>query len=199
MLKCHTNNEKKYCNVMDSVNIDICSYLSSGFTFSLNKTSLKPWVIAEKNGVICSGHCTCMAALGETCTHVSALLFYTDAVVRVHTLKTPTQAAAYWKISLGIQGDDYKAAEDIDFTSAKKNQSLLNEEISFTAFSGVPVPDKTPRGKSRSTHVPNSTPLDVSNLFAMFALNNKQPAAMKIFKCHSKHFIYFDTMFLILI
>ena len=192
MLKCHTYNVKKYCKVIGTgsvILIYLFIFLQVLHSQSLNKTPLKPWVIAEKNGIICSAHCTCMAGLGETCTHVSALLFHTDAVIRVRNLKTPTQAAAYWKIPVGIQGDDYKAAKDIDFTSAKKKQSLLNEEISFTAFSGVPVPNKTPRGRSRSTHVPNPTPLDVSNMFAMFSLNNQQPAAMKIFKGHSKHFI----------
>ena len=35
-------------------------------------TSLKPWVAAEKGGTIISAHCTCMAGLGEACSHIAA-------------------------------------------------------------------------------------------------------------------------------
>ena len=59
----------------------------------LRATPLKPWIIAEKEGKILSGHCDCMAGLGETCTHVSALLFYVDTTVRIRDSKTVTEEA----------------------------------------------------------------------------------------------------------
>ena len=39
----------------------------------------QPWVTAEPKGTILAEHCTCMAGLGEFCSHVAALLFTLEA------------------------------------------------------------------------------------------------------------------------
>ena len=49
----------------------------------LNEKLLQPWVVVSQSGVVVSAHCDCMAGLAETCTHVGALLFKIEAVVRV--------------------------------------------------------------------------------------------------------------------
>lgn len=36
---------------------------------------LKPWVVIDKSGIVLCAHCTCMAGLGEVCSHVGAMLF----------------------------------------------------------------------------------------------------------------------------
>ena len=51
---------------------------------------LAPWFIAEKSGEILYVHCNCMAGLGESCSHVGALLFYVEAAVRIRESKTVT-------------------------------------------------------------------------------------------------------------
>uniref|UniRef100_A0A669BUI7 SWIM-type domain-containing protein n=1 Tax=Oreochromis niloticus TaxID=8128 RepID=A0A669BUI7_ORENI len=40
----------------------------------MNETALQPWVIVSTNGRVEAAHCTCMAGVAETCTHVAALL-----------------------------------------------------------------------------------------------------------------------------
>ena len=57
----------------------------------LNGTPLKPWVICETEGKILACHCNCMAGLGESCSHVGAILFDVDAVKRMRENKTVTQ------------------------------------------------------------------------------------------------------------
>ena len=37
--------------------------------------NLKPWIILYKNGTIAYAHCTCMAGLGEVCSHAAAIAF----------------------------------------------------------------------------------------------------------------------------
>ena len=46
------------------------------------ETPLQPWVIAESSGGLITSHCNCMAGLGETCTHVGAILFAVEFYVR---------------------------------------------------------------------------------------------------------------------
>lgn len=41
----------------------------------LNEKALVPWAIIQKDGKVLAAHCNCMAGLGESCTHISALLF----------------------------------------------------------------------------------------------------------------------------
>ena len=37
----------------------------------MNNKPLTPWVIVSKDGQIVSGHCNCMAGMGETCSHIA--------------------------------------------------------------------------------------------------------------------------------
>ena len=39
----------------------------------------QPWVTAEPKGTILAVHCTCMAGLGEVCSHVAVLLLTLEA------------------------------------------------------------------------------------------------------------------------
>lgn len=48
----------------------------------LNEPPLKRWVVCEDGGIILAGHCTCIAGLGEVCTHVSAILYAVESIVR---------------------------------------------------------------------------------------------------------------------
>ena len=40
----------------------------------ISATPVKPWVAEEEGGTIICAHCTCMAGLGEACSHIAALL-----------------------------------------------------------------------------------------------------------------------------
>ena len=62
----------------------------------LNEPPLLPWIIAEKNGKILCANCTCMAGLAEACTHIAALLFWVEMVIKIHNSKTVTDKQAYW-------------------------------------------------------------------------------------------------------
>ena len=48
-------------------------------------------VVSEKNGTILAAHCTCMAGLGEVCTHVAAVLFFESSAVEIRDSRTVTQ------------------------------------------------------------------------------------------------------------
>ncbi|KAI2645898.1 Leucine carboxyl methyltransferase 1 [Labeo rohita] len=52
----------------------------------LNEPPLKPWVIVSSAGKVECAHCTCMAGIAVTCTHVGALLFKLEVTDRLHLL-----------------------------------------------------------------------------------------------------------------
>ncbi|XP_041840869.1 uncharacterized protein LOC121639609 [Melanotaenia boesemani] len=89
---------------------------------SIRETPLEPWIIAEKSGRILGAHCTCKAGLGETCTHVAALLFLIEETVKLRDSKTVTQEKAYWLLPTALSKVEYKECRKIDFTVAKRSQ-----------------------------------------------------------------------------
>ena len=63
----------------------------------LNSKSHEPWVVAALDGVVQCAHCTCMAGLGEVCSHVGAILFKVEMGVRLGlTKKSCTSEACKW-------------------------------------------------------------------------------------------------------
>lgn len=93
---------------------------------------MQPWIIAEKCGDIVTAHCNCMAGLGETCTHTSALLFAVEAAVKIHKSKTVTDSAAYWMMPGNTENVPFSEVRNINFTSArtlKATMDRLHEQV----------------------------------------------------------------------
>ena len=63
---------------------------------SLSKTPLEHWIIAEKNGKAIYGRCTCMTGLRELCTHIAAILFWTEIKVNFISSRAVTGRDFYW-------------------------------------------------------------------------------------------------------
>ncbi|XP_065654377.1 uncharacterized protein LOC136080930 [Hydra vulgaris] len=57
----------------------------------------KPWIFLDLLGNVVTAHCNCMAGLGETCSHVVAMLYKIEAAVRIGmTSPTPTDLPCQW-------------------------------------------------------------------------------------------------------
>ncbi|XP_063738997.1 uncharacterized protein LOC134864141 [Eleginops maclovinus] len=74
----------KWCQSGFVNNIQLWSLTSKNFGIitarvnhsqRLNESQLKPWVVVRNDGVVLGAHCNCTAGLGESCSHVSAVLF----------------------------------------------------------------------------------------------------------------------------
>ncbi|KAH7960023.1 hypothetical protein HPB49_016264 [Dermacentor silvarum] len=46
---------------------------------AISTQPLEPWLLVKQDGMVEAAHCTCMADLGEACSHIGALLFYLEA------------------------------------------------------------------------------------------------------------------------
>ncbi|KAG4066124.1 hypothetical protein HA402_010326 [Bradysia odoriphaga] len=59
-------------------------------SYRVNLKALKCWIVVDKSGIILSGHCDCMAGLGEVCSHIAAVLFLLEHWARLSaTLERP--------------------------------------------------------------------------------------------------------------
>ena len=92
----------------------------------MNDSPLSCWIITEATGEVCSAHCNCMAGLGETCTHVAAVLFYLEAAARIQGNQTSTQRKCEWIMPSFQKNVQYLPVKDMDFTSARaKKENLM--------------------------------------------------------------------------
>ena len=70
-----------------------------------------------------------MAGLGEACTHIAAVLFYLEALVRIQGTGTSTQQVCQWIIPSYMKSIEYRPIKKIDFTSACGKKRKLDELI----------------------------------------------------------------------
>ena len=65
---------------------------------SISSPLLHPWVAAKINGTVIYTHRTCMAGLGEACSHTAALLFCAEAKRRKKYIMyfTPVFMVTIW-------------------------------------------------------------------------------------------------------
>lgn len=65
-------------------------------SYSASKAPLLPWVAIRENGTVECGHCTCMAGLAETCSHIAAILYWLETAVRVRNTTSCTSQPNTW-------------------------------------------------------------------------------------------------------
>ncbi|XP_052454751.1 uncharacterized protein LOC128015093 [Carassius gibelio] len=97
----------------------------------LNEPPLKPWVIVSSAGKVECAHCTCMAGIAETCTHVGALLFKLEATVRIRGTKTVTDVPAYWVLPSNLSKIHPEVGYRINYTSSVAQRKTLDQRINM--------------------------------------------------------------------
>lgn len=92
---------------------------------ALSTEPLEPWLLLNKDGKVEVGHCTCMAGLGEACSHVSAVLYYLEAAVRRRDGQACTDKENGW-LPPYLSNVPPAKLSDIDFSSAAMKKRRLD-------------------------------------------------------------------------
>lgn len=145
----------------------------------LNEKPLRPWVIAKRDGQIAAAHCTCMAGLGETCTHVAALLFYIEAAVKIRDSKTCTEVPAYWKLPSVFQKASYEELRNIDFASAASMKKKFDKGIHNTV--------STPKPAKKTVTPPDDS--SVKAFLKALSETNTKPAVLSLIPEYSDSYV----------
>ena len=91
-------------------------------SYAASKPALRPWILVKSNGTVLVAHCTCMAGLAETCSHVGAVLHWVETAVRVRNDTPCTSKENKWLIPTPVKDIPYLELRDIDFTAPKRGQ-----------------------------------------------------------------------------
>ena len=82
----------------------------------LSAPFLHQWIALEQSGVVICAHCTCMAGLGEACSHIAAVLFLMEANTKIKANTSSTSLPCYW-LPPTMQNVPYLPIAEIDFTT----------------------------------------------------------------------------------
>ncbi len=109
---------------------------------SVRASPLLPWIAAKKDGTVLCSHCTCMAGLGEACSHIAATLFTVDAHSRFSKDDACTSQLCAW-LPPSMQNVEYASISDIDFTAPatkRKRNSESQADHLISSNQSVPAP-----------------------------------------------------------
>ena len=149
----------------------------------LSETPLKCWIVTEESGEVCCAHCNCMAGLGETCTHIAAILFYLEAAHRFVEVKTCTQGACEWNVPT-LKTVEYLPTKLIDFTSARGKKRKLDDMLEGCETQTDEVTVKQ-----------GSKPTDdeMALFFRNLSMCNTKPAVLSLIPEYSDNYVVMST------
>jgi hypothetical protein len=143
---------------------------------------LVPWVIAAENGRIITGHCNCMAGLGESCSHVASLLWAIESGVRARDSLTVTQKKAYWVIPKAIKEVQYAPAKDIQFQGKKRALSSL-------ASSKKSSSPQLNEEDNKSPNIPVPTDAEVDKFYSSLSSCQSKPAILALVEPYCNSYV----------
>ena len=142
-------------------------------SYAASLTPLRPWVAIRKNGIVEYGHCTCMAGLAETCSHIAAMLYWLETAVRIRRDATCTSKPNVWlppSMPAACHQVPYLTMEELEQTASqrKKVESSKWKEM---------LADQTP------------TEQDLAELFSDLSQDeNRKPAILSLTAEYSERF-----------
>ena len=98
----------------------------------LSVPPVRSWVVAKKEGTVVMGHCTCMAGLGEACSHIGAVLFTLEANTRYKQSISCTSLPCSW-LPPTFQSVEYAPIANIDFMTADEKPKRKKSKTATTS------------------------------------------------------------------
>ena len=160
----------------------------------MNDPPVSLWVITHKDGTIICAHCTgCMAGLGECCSHIASVLFYLETWTRINGKLSCTQVKCTWLLPTYVKEVTYEKVKNINFTSARKLKTNLDNSIERLDQSELPVPQdsSTPKPRQSKKNKPVAKP-SASEMDEFFAALNDckiKPVALSLLQPYSEAFV----------
>lgn len=85
---------------------------------SIRDPLLRCWLLIKLDGEVQVAHCTRMAGLGKACSHMEAVLFYMEAVVRRRNDQACTDQDNAW-LPPDVRAVDCNPIAKMDFSSSE--------------------------------------------------------------------------------
>ena len=125
-----------------------------------------------------------MAGLGETCTHIAAILFYLEATARIQGATTTcTQQTCQWIVPAYFKKIEYLPIKNIDFTSALGKKMKLDEVIDAME------PSTSKSSKTYPATGEKPTESEMANFFDSLSKCKTKPAVLSVVPVFSENHV----------
>ena len=146
-------------------------------SFAASKAPLRPWVLVGSNGTVLFAHCTCMAGLAETCSHVGAVLHWVETAVRIRDDTPCTSKENKWLMPTPVKDIPYLELRNIDFATPKR-QSTCTTDTSTNA------------PKNNRAKIPSPSDTEKQDFFHKIAQEQeKKPIILSVIQPYSNNFV----------
>ena len=123
-----------------------------------------------------------MAGLGESCSHVGALLFFIEAAVKIRDSRTVTEQKAYWMLPSACKEIPYAEISNIDFTSPNTLKKKFDETLEHAS-------ETTPRTHlKRETTVVHPTEEKIKSFYHALSQCRSKPVILSIVPPYDEKF-----------
>ena len=135
---------------------------------------LLAWVVLDPTGEVICAHCNYMAGLGETCTHIAAVLFYIETAARIQAQHSSTQSKCEWIMPSFQKSVEYLPVSQIDIRSARQKKLKLDERIEFPEEEKENIAPTS----NKLSEPPDSSEMDA--LYQQLSTGKKLPAVLSL-------------------
>lgn len=137
---------------------------------------LEASVLTKEDGEILNAHCICKAGLGEACSHIAALLFYVEIVVRKRDGKVCTDEENAW-LPPYVRHLEGKRYSDVSFASARAKKKCMDAGKSSHAY------------RRQSKVVEKTTDVEWSSFLAACHRSNSRPVLLSVHSTYAADFV----------
>ena len=160
--------------------ISLLNYFKVNHSQRLSEAPLKPWLAVKTNGNVLTGHCNCMAGLGEVCSHVGAMLFAVEAGVRMIKARTCTSVPCQWLMPSAVSKVPYAELKEIDFTASATKKRRLDERISGLTTQPTPAKPRSAYGASTD---------QIKTFYERLHASRTKPAILSLVSPYSNEYV----------
>lgn len=140
------------------------------------ENALEPWLLVTEDGAVLAAHCTCMAGLGEACSHIAAVLFYVEVVVRRRDGKVCTDEENSW-LPPYVQHLEGKRCSQVSFASARAKKIQMDAGM------------ETHRSRrQQKAAIEETTPEEWSMFLSMCHKSDSRPALLSLEEPYAAEF-----------
>lgn len=149
----------------------------------MHEPPLNPWIAAEQTGTVLTGHCTCMAGLGETCSHVAVLMFAVMSGVRMRDDMPCTSLPCQWLQPAQTKKICCSELSSIDLFSPIMQKRKILSPVD------VNVVSKAMSGHCNAADTPKPTRKEIADFLDKLKEVNPRAAVLPVAPKHSEDFV----------
>ncbi|EEC05677.1 conserved hypothetical protein [Ixodes scapularis] len=138
-------------------------------------------IVGKPDGEVLLAHCTCMAGLGEACSHIGSVLFYLEAVTKRREELTCTDEENAW-LPPQLQTLEGQPLAKIDFASYRTKMRRLGQ--------GTEPPQQ-----AKEATVATTSPDEFRSFLAACHQGGSRPALLSLVEPYAENYIPVATKF----